>query len=161
MPLFAMKQANIETKLVKRAPGSCLVADFRESVPPVVWQLDLTKNPGVTVAVRGRDDDWTLGLVEPKGEFTVVARFDNRDDAEDAYAAVQKALIHGRLGSQHSFWHWILLFLIAVVVVMAVQLGVSALFGLSHDRAMDSTKSSGQQLGVPVPADDVLKAPVE
>ena len=157
MLAFTMKQTNVEAKVVKRAPGHCLVADFRDSAPPVVWQLDLAKSQNIAVALRGRDDDWSLGLIEPKGEFSTVARFDNREDAEDAYAVVQKALMKGRVCRGSSLWRWILAIAAIIVIVFLATKVASPLMHSEQQGTPEVTKSSGSQLGVPLPADEVLR----
>ena len=153
---FTMKQTNVEAKLVMRAPGHCLVADFRDSMPPVVWQLDLTKGQNIAVALRGRDDDWSLGLVEPKGEFSTVARFDNREDAETAYTSVQKALMKGRACRSH-FWRWVLLIIVVLVVILLATKAAPFLIHSASQGLPEATRSSASQLGVPLPADEVLQ----
>ncbi|MDD5586216.1 MAG: hypothetical protein PHY92_04575 [Alphaproteobacteria bacterium] len=161
MTPFAVKQANVEVKQVSRRSGNCLVANFRESIPPVVWQLDLNKNPNIVVSLRGRDDEWDLGLAEPKGGFTAVAHFDNRDDAEEAYATVKKALMKGRASHSYGPLRWaltIIMVLIAAAVIGA-QIGLFSGDSSQGDASSGVSKSSGQQLGVPLPADEVLTAP--
>lgn len=157
------KKPDVTTKLVQREPGYCLLASFENSVPPVVWRHDLAKNPTFSLSLRGSGDDWTLGITEHtqhKADFVSIARFDNREEAEDAYAAVQKALFNKpfRLGA-----------LVIPVVLLAVFLLVVYSF---MTRNTDSNRGETapvaptseiskpapkKEFGVPLSADEVLQ----
>jgi hypothetical protein len=69
-----------------------LVATFRTSNPPIVWRMDLEKNHSFAVAIQKRDEDWELGVMSPKGDFTVVARFDDRAAVDQAMSEVEAAM---------------------------------------------------------------------
>jgi hypothetical protein len=156
------KTSSVVARQVTRLPGSCLAITFRESVPLVLWQLELSKSSTAIVALRGKDDDWNLGLVESKGDFTVVAHFDNQDDAEAAFAAVQKAFMKGRPLGSSTLWRWIA----AILVIFGVIMIGGALTGSSSGSkaslkttAEQSRVSTEPEKGVPLVADDILKNP--
>src|ERR1700733_14871189 len=73
--------------------GGSLIAAFPGANPPVVWKFDLEKNHSFTMALQGEDGDWELGVTSPRGEFYPVARFLAREDADDAFACAQKAML--------------------------------------------------------------------
>jgi len=82
------QQQDVRAKVVDHT----LVATFRTSNPPTVWRMDLEKNHSFAVAIQKRDADWELGVMSPKGDFTVVARFDDRAAVDVAMAAVEAAM---------------------------------------------------------------------
>jgi hypothetical protein len=154
--------SSVFVKQISRFPGTCLTVNFRDSVTPVLWQLGLGGGQNAIITLRGKDDDWSIGLVEPKGEFTVVARFDNQEDAEAAFAEVQKTFMKGRSFWSYGLWRWV----VAIVVIVGVMIIGSALTGsLSGSKSSSKTtteqsRSSGDpEKGVPLVADDVLKSP--
>lgn len=162
---LTMKKNDVNTRLVRRDPNYCLVVEFENSVPPMVWHLDLEKTPSFTLSLRGSGDDWALGIVEHKGEFTSIARFDSRDEASDAYAAVQKTIMKRpyRGGSKVGQWMLILLLMLVVYVIGS---GFYEKWSENRQGGQMSQTQSGvssvqqpQALrpGVPMSADDVLR----
>lgn len=156
---LTMKNSGIDARLVRRDPNYCLVVDFENSVPPMVWHCDLERVSSFTLLVRGSGDDWALGLVEHKGEFVSVARFDSREDAEDAFESVQKALVHRPSGQNHVWLRWFAVLLIAA----ALFSGMSLLGSKTQD---DTAKPSSAEMdvqpeadqkGVPLSADEFLQ----
>ncbi len=156
---LTMKKDEIKTRLVRREPNYCLVVDFENSVPPLVWHLDLEKTGTFTLSLRGSGDDWTLGIVESKGEFEVVARFDGREDAEDAFEAVQKALM-GRPANRGGHpWRFFLILLIALATLFMASSLYSKREGVQTPLSGEAPPIAGPSVprpGVPMSADDVL-----
>lgn len=155
---FGAKKSEVTAKLVRREPNYCLIVDFENSAPPVVWYLDLEKNPTFTLSLRGSGEDWALGITEHKADFVAVARFDNRDEAEDAFEAVQKALKRRPVCHNSSGWKWLL----GIVIVVALLFVASSMFTKkSESSPIASTNANNAsvapQYGVPVSADDLLK----
>ena len=72
--------------------GNSLVATFHKANPPLVWKFDLERNHSFTLALQGEEGDWELGLTSPKGDFYPITHFLTRDDAEEAFRQVNKAL---------------------------------------------------------------------
>jgi len=99
----------VEAKLV----GSTLVAAFHQSTPSLIWKFDLERNHSFTLALQGEEGDLELGVTSSKGEFYPVARFASREDADQAFTAVQKALMTRQ-------YNW----------PKIIGSGVAALFGL-------------------------------
>jgi hypothetical protein len=75
-----------------RVVDHTLVATFRTSNPPTVWRMDMEKNHSFAVAIQKRANDWELGVMSPKGDFTVVARFDDREAVDQAMTEVEAAM---------------------------------------------------------------------
>ncbi|MEJ0061720.1 MAG: hypothetical protein WDO70_00580 [Alphaproteobacteria bacterium] len=86
--IFPGSNAKVKAKIV----GHTLVATFRVSNPPTIWRMDLDKNHSFAVAIQKHAADWELGIMAPKGEFTTVARFDDRLAVDEALAAVETAM---------------------------------------------------------------------
>lgn len=167
--LFA-KPSAVKAKIVTRNQSPCLAVTFANSSPPLFWQLDLEKLSTFTLTLREQDGEWDLGLALPQGTFTSVAHFDERDDAEKAYAAVSAALLCGGKPA-HSLWRWG----IALIVLLALLsfAGQSIKGGAeSLSRAVQNQNAMAEQYlkqqgpkeivpGVPVDADDVITPPVD
>jgi hypothetical protein len=151
-----------------------LTVGFHNANPPLIWRFDLERNHSFTLALQGEDADWELGVTSPKGDFYPVAHFAAREDAEEAFVKLEKALSMKKAAS--SIVAKSLLALVAVVVLVAA--GVT-LFGfyVSHKVGATSTtvtlaapspaqpqtpaviQLNGLEPGVPLSADDVLKPP--
>jgi len=86
-------KASTKAKIVHWNQSPCLLARFSTSTPPMVWQLDLQKMTSYTITVVQKDGAWDLGYTVPQSDFTVIAHFDERHDADYAYDAIQKALL--------------------------------------------------------------------
>lgn len=163
--IFASK-APAKAKVMMRGQTACLVVTFFAGSVPLVWQFDLEKNPDCVVSLREKEGEWELGYTRPLGAFVPVARFDDRDDAEQSYDIIRDAL--GRLPVARIGWFWrFLLILVAVVLVAGF---VQSLFDqrddqrapqVSGDAGMISPNqqpgSFGADFGVPLDADSVLK----
>jgi hypothetical protein len=169
--IFCSKDG-VDVRLVR----SSLVASFAKATPPLVWNFDLKQTPSFTLALQGDDgDEWELGVMSLSGDFSPVARFPVREDAEEALAAVSAALANGRFG-------WVVgtLRILGLIVLglLIVQFGLSALVGLMHrgpqrpfvERDMMGAPpqpiapsslplTSPPPNGVPLPADEVLQPP--
>jgi len=154
---------NFKRSVSAKVIGSTLVAAFRKSEPPLIWKFDLERNHSFTLALQGEEGELELGVTSPKGEFYSVARFAAREDAEQAFTAVQKALL-----SRKRNWLKLLLSWVAgILLLMLLALLISGFFSVTH--FMDSVSSlSGSGLpgipngipnGVPLPADRVLIPP--
>jgi hypothetical protein len=98
--IFPMEKSDVRAKVV----GHSLVASFRTSNPPTVWCLDLEKNHSFALAIQKRVEDWELGVMSPKGEFTVVARFDDRREVDRALASVEKAMFANPYATGAKVW---------------------------------------------------------
>jgi hypothetical protein len=191
---MALKDKAVEASVI----GSSLVASFNKANPPLVWKFDLERNHSFTIALQGEEGDWELGLTSPKGDFYPVTHFLTREDAEDAFAGVQKALAKKKFSPL-----WFGLKIVLGLIVLAVLLIFFVPFlvamhaqNLSHgfrppmmppatmeeipqgvpepaDRFLMRTSPGlppaamqpsappppPAREGVPVPADEILKAP--
>lgn len=165
MMLFTSENAQtVVVKQISRLPDRCLTVAFRESVPPVLWQLGLGQNQNTIVVLRQDGDLWSIGLAGDGDAFTIVARFDNRSDAEEAFAAVQKAFMQGRPFFSYPVWRWVgvILVVLGMIIFGGIVFGPSpaAAPKASLKAAAQQALSAGEpEKGVPQVADDVLKNP--
>lgn len=141
----------------------CLIASFKASNPPQVWQMDLEKLTSYTLRLVEKEGEWDLGYAEPDDVFKSVAHFDERHDAECAYEAVQKALIEGggirqgaSAGSIVGLWIKRLLILVGLVfVVMALGNWAASLVNSKLTSSMQPGPVASDQLARPRSLDDV------
>lgn len=159
-------------KMRKHTQVTCsskmLTASFDTANPPLLWRFDLERNHSFTLALQGDNGDWELGLTSIKGEFYSVAHFTAREDAEEAFGKIERALATKRgMGAQ--IVRALLWLGLGVVVIGGGVIG----FGLSINHSprstpvlsSDSASSSSVHSvapdaeGVPQSADDVLKPP--
>jgi hypothetical protein len=165
-------------KLDVRRVRSSLVATLSKANPPLIWRFDLDRNHSFTLALQGQDNEWELGVTSPKGEFSPIARFPMREDAEEALAAIGGQLAKGRLSWVIGFLK--LLGIFALLLFMAI-LGWSILLRMAQPRLaqMQAPQEQGQEVppallpdvapapspppvtknGIPLPADEVLQPP--
>ena len=87
-----------------RVRDQILVAAFSDSNPPVVWQFDLNKNHSFAVAIQGKESDWHLGIVSPRGDFTSVARYEQRADVDTAWQSVRTAMLNPMSSGTDQLW---------------------------------------------------------
>lgn len=143
---------SVQAKLV----GTTLVAAFRASNPSLIWKFDLERNHSFTLALQGEDGDFELGVTSAKGEFYAVARFASREDAEEAFVAVQRVLMKRK-------WGWVKCLLIGIVSVLCVALLIVLFDRYFSGHTLSVIPASGTPgslpQGVPLPADQVLKPP--
>jgi hypothetical protein len=148
-------------KTEAKCNGSMLTVGFHSANPPLIWRFDLERNHSFTLALQGEEGDWELGITTPKGDFYPVVHFVAREDAEEAFNKVEKILAKNRgVGP---------LIAKALMTVALVAVAIAAfvfLFGAFVNRAPSFTSSaitpsSGPAVieGIPLSADDVLKAP--
>ena len=150
---------------VRRTEGA-LVAAFHRADPPLVWRFDLERNHSFSLALQGEDGDWELGLTSQKGEFYPVARFTTREDAEDAFAGVEKVLAKGR----HSALRGALK-IAGIVTVAALALATAFTLMVTYNVMHLASHYPGAETqaqgaappamknGVPLPADQYLRPP--
>ncbi len=106
-----MKPSPVRVQVVRRNETPCLLASFNISVPPLLWQFDLEKMANHTITLREKEGEWDLGYLPPEGVFTSVAHFEDRGAAEQAYAAVQKAMLRGEVSKFWTFVKWMVVIL--------------------------------------------------
>ncbi|NCC04029.1 MAG: hypothetical protein EOM37_08305 [Proteobacteria bacterium] len=93
---FVLKnESAAKASVVWRNKTPCLLVHFYASTPPMVWQMDLEKASNTAILLQEKDGLWCFGYGEPGKDFTVVAKFSNRIDAEDAYQRIQKVIDKG------------------------------------------------------------------
>lgn len=152
--MFLSGNKPVEVKLV----GNTLVAAFRNSNPNLIWKFDLERNHSFTLALQGEEGDLELGVTSPKGEFYPIARFTTREDAEEAFTAVQRILMRRKFFRIKTIAIIIILGLVfySVIVPLArTYLGNSSPISASHT----SANALQNRTGVPLPADQVLRPP--
>jgi hypothetical protein len=151
--MFVNRKKPVEAKRV----GSTLVAIFRASKPELIWKFDLERNHSFTLALQGDEGDLELGVTSPKGEFYPIARFAAREDADEAFLAVQKVLMKGKCSRAACLLKWaggLVLLLLIATFVAALMVGR----GLGVGQVWSSSAPVIQN-GVPLPADQVLQPP--
>lgn len=180
---IALKDPKVKAKLVNSEQTSCLVAKFANSQPPMLWQFDLERNHSFTLTVRDRDEGAALGFLTPQGDFTAMATFPNREEAEEAMAAVQKALMRQRRRNSFDLWRWfwvgvtVLILVFCFSVLQGIAARKAALQTAVTSRVPAATAVAGtsgavpapaapepkasMRNGVPLPADDLLTPPTE
>jgi len=153
-----------------------LTVGFHTASPPLVWRFDLERNHSFTLSLQGEEGDWELGVTSPKGEFYPVVHFDAREDAEDALAVVEKALSRKRgssslLTKALAFVGILALLVVAGVVIYGLMIehsirassqiapSISDMGSPMAPTAVAPPTASPDTEGVPLSADDVLKAP--
>jgi hypothetical protein len=116
------------------------------------------------LALQGEEGDWELGITTPKGDFYPVVHFVAREDAEEAFAKVEKVLAKKRGAGP-----LIVKAVVGVIVAALLVTGCVVIFGLYVEHRVVSSSAIGPtsaappvvQEGVPLSADDVLKMPAE
>jgi len=159
------KQALAKAKIVRWNQTPCLMASFSASTPPMVWQLDLEKLTNYTINVVEKDGAWDLGYTTPPDGFVLIARFDERDDAEFAYGVIQKALLKGSPSTYScrptvgiSFGKILLWGVVIFAVWFLVSSVISGIKGQT-DELDASFGSNSAQMGTPLrPEDRVISA---
>jgi hypothetical protein len=154
-------------KTEAKCSGAMLTVGFHAANPPLIWRFDLERNHSFTLALQGEDGDWELGVTSPKGDFYPVVHFAAREDAEEAFAKVEKALSF-RKGASSAIGK-ALLMLVGAIMLVAVgvlafgmyvnHLGHETVSGLATPITPPVTMTAPQQEGIPLPADEVLKPP--
>lgn len=154
-------------KTEAKCTGMTLTVGFHGANPPLIWRFDLERNHSFTLALQGEDGDWELGVTSPKGDFYPVVHFITREDAEEAFVKVEKALSLRKATSSVV----VRALQILAVLVVVIVLGIMAFgFYVSHPAGLrsstiSSTSPAAQmpvqapQEGIPLSADDVLKPP--
>jgi hypothetical protein len=156
-----------------RRVGSSLVVTLSKANPPLIWRFDLERNHSFTLALQGQDNEWELGVTSPRGEFTPVARFPLREDAEEALAAISASLTK-------TCFRWVGVFFkvigILALLAAAALWGWSALQNIELPHLAQSAApieraeapapeqapaqpAPNTKNGIPLPADEVLQAP--
>jgi len=148
-------------KTEAKCNGAMLTVGFHAANPPLIWRFDLERNHSFTLALQGEDGDWELGVTSPKGDFYPVVHFIAREDAEEAFAKVEKVL-----GKRSTVWGAVgkaILYVAAVAVIIVVGVSSYGLYVTHHASSPIGGVSSAAPVampsGVPVTADDVLKPP--
>ncbi|MDR3451049.1 MAG: hypothetical protein P4M15_15125 [Alphaproteobacteria bacterium] len=151
-------------KTEAKCNGDMLMVGFHGANPPLIWRFDLERNHSFTLALQGDEGEWELGITTPKGDFYPVVHFVAREDAEEAFAKVEKTLARRNAGMSGVVKAIIGLALVALVVFAGV-VGFS-LYVNAHGNTALSTPLAGAASapgampeGVPLPADQVLKPP--
>jgi hypothetical protein len=122
--IFPNPRQDVRAKVVDHT----LVATFRSSNPPTVWRMDLEKNHSFAVAIQKRSTDWELGVMSPKGEFTVVARFDDRAAVDEAMAEVETAMFSNPNSTGIKVWR---LSAMTAAMVFLILFGYLVIAGIS------------------------------
>ncbi|MDE2028934.1 MAG: hypothetical protein KGI97_00045 [Alphaproteobacteria bacterium] len=147
-------------KTKARLAGAMLTVGFHAAREPLIWRFDLERNHSFTLALQGEDGDWELGVTSPKGDFYPITHFAAREDAEEAFLAVEKALARrksffGAIGKA------VLVLLVLALVVAAAVVGFGLYVGGPDSTPIAGVTSASPQLpeGVPLPANQVLQPP--
>ncbi len=140
-----IKDTPARAKIVRRGHVPFLLAAFQLSAPPLVWQADLEKMANTTIALREKEGSWELGYTPlGQGAFVTVASFDERHEAEKAYAVVQRAMGHssGPIAAGKGFGF--LRFLVWLIVLAMLLFVGASLFGEKAETVSSVASSAGQ-----------------
>lgn len=168
-------------KIDVRRVHSSLVANFSTAEPPLTWRLDLDRHDNFSLELRKYGETTTLGMLKAGTDFQPVASFPSRDDAEEALARVSKVMATGRFAWIKRVFIGIALFLILITAFMllltvinsrphiaqttlpnpAMVHSPSSPAAPSGTPTAETTPPPDPKIGVPLPADEVLKAPSE
>lgn len=152
-PLGAGRSPDVRARVVEHS----LVASFRSSNPPTVWRMDLEKNHSFAVAIQKKEQDWELGVMSPKGDFTVVARFHERADVDAAMSEVESAMFSNPNSTGIKVWR---LSAMTAAMVLLIILGYALLVNLvpDYDRSLVQRHSAAPVMrsNVPQDADAIL-----
>jgi hypothetical protein len=154
---------NTEAKI----SGHTLTAGFHSANPPLIWRFDLERNHSFTLSLQGEEGDYELGITSPRGDFYPVVHFADREDAEEALLKVEATLAkrRGGAGSLVMKALGVVAALAAIIIVAVVGFGLYVQHQASAPSAQLSSEIAPQGAptpmpdGIPVSADDVLKAP--
>ena len=150
----------MKKKTEARLKGSMLTVGFYSAKSPLIWRFDLDRNHSFTLSLQGEEGDWELGVTTPKGDFSSIAHFDEREDAEDALVKVEKSLASKWGGTALVLKVVALVALVAVGIVLAVGLYGFIVSQQPSSSAVGKAGAPAQMRdGVPLSADDVLQPP--
>jgi hypothetical protein len=147
-------------KTEAKCQGMMLIAGFHSANPPLIWRFDLERNHSFTLSLQGEEGEWELGITTPKGEFYPVVHFVAREDAEEAFEKVERALAQKRSKGSQIAKAVTLVIMAALTIVLGV--GLSAHFLWHRAEPLKATAIIPEpeiRNGIPLPADEVLKAP--
>jgi hypothetical protein len=128
-----------------------LVGDFRDSLQPMVWRMELSRVHAVGFKVRQASEVWELGAESSSGAFTPITSFATQGAANLALRGILTALRRSSGGRR--VWRILLGFVLSVLVLW---------FALSAaPKIYNSLASSSPQieLGKPLSADQALRPP--
>lgn len=165
MLFMEKRKQNVKVNL----SGNLLVASFELSDPPTVWQFDLEKNHSFTLSLKRYENGWNLGITPFGDEFLPIAYFENYDAAENALEIIKKLIIKRYNGKKLNYKNPLVSALLAMVALFFVlylyaavtyQPGTNqALTAKAPNPAAALNKDAAPEpkVGVPVPADELLK----
>ncbi len=160
-----------------------LILSLPHALTPVVWQMDLAQAKASALEVRDNKENGSSALIlkTARGETTEIAPFEKKSDAVDALMAVSRALesAHGHIrggaaagetatvvspAQPRKRGKWIAIVLGLLMLLVLINLWGAML--PSTPRGFETSPLSpvsqtggGDQNGVPVSADEFLKAP--
>jgi hypothetical protein len=152
--IIPQSNQDVRAKVVEHT----LVATFRTSNPPTVWRMDLEKNHSFAVAIQKNVNDWELGVVSPKGEFTIVARFHERAAVDAAMAEVEAAMFSNPNSTGIKVWRLSAMTAAMVSLIIVGYLLVSYL-GPNNAATPVAVATSSHTVASPVER-SVFSAPV-
>lgn len=139
-----------------------LIAEFGSATRPFVWRYDLTKVHAMGLRVAETAGVWNFGVEGPKGEFSPVAAFADKDEADRALQQIVQAL--RRQGSEKqalallAYAGTLLIGLLILVSAAGVARQLMPENGLISKMAAATTGESMPK-GKSVPASQMLQAP--
>jgi hypothetical protein len=126
--------------------GGDLVASFDSAEPMLVWKFDLQRYHSFTVALKGEEGDWVLGVTSPREQFYPVAHFPIRRDGEMALKKVHKVLAKKK---SSTFMSFIKYFSVLAMLVFVMYFAVEYFF--KHDVAyMDALMPASEPDSPPI-----------
>lgn len=132
-----------------------LIGDFRDSLSPMVWRMELARVHAVGFKVQQNGSNWDLGMEAASG-FTPIASYSSQQAANKALNGISCSLQRqgwGRRLVQFLLLVLVVAFLASVLYTMASTVGGGGLQQISLPAAPPPV------IGQPLSADQALRAP--
>lgn len=134
-----------------------LVGDFRDSLQPMIWRMELSRVHAVGFRVQQNGSNWDLGMEGSAGTFTPITSYSTQAAANKALSGIGRGL--RRQGWMRRSVHFVLFVLLALFVMgLFYQFG-SGMFGGSSAGRVQMPAATQIPLGQPMSADQALRAP--
>ena len=125
----------LRAKIAKQVDG-VLVVGMHKADPVVLWRYDLKSNPGFGLSLTAHGNGWGISVIAANSAATQqegpIAVFPKKEDAEEAFRAIQSCLMRGK----PKLWGVVLIVLCLVVLAAGGYLGltgrISQLFAIAQ-----------------------------
>lgn len=133
-----------------------LIGDFRDSLNPMIWRMELSRVHAVGFKVQQNGSVWDIGMEGGSGGFSPIASYSSQRDANKALSSISCSLRHQ--GWVRRLMQVMLLLIFGVVVVTLISSTSSVLQELGRPK-IALPVAPAQPLGQSLSADQILRAP--